>query len=220
MRAVALSLAKDSMPTCPARDRRRRWDRASPANSGACSARNRPRTGAIGRELLVEAREHRRDCRVGIERQHERTDFGAQEMIGAGRAERREIAERVRIDEFQHFGRVAEKCPILRSCEEILPRIAGSSRAAISRARLARKRRSDAPPNAGSFSCAASQVGRLLDDRAASSRSSSSTSAPGEQAVAAEHDADIFGMSLAIAPSFRPRSKPGRCHGRKPISPP
>jgi hypothetical protein len=64
---------------------------------------------AIIGELLVQARENLVEVvGVGIERQHERTDFRPQEMVRAGRAERREIAERVRIDEFQHFGRIRE----------------------------------------------------------------------------------------------------------------
>ena len=65
--------------------------------------------GAIGRKAVVERGDDRVEIvRRRIERQHQRPDLRAQEMIGAGRAERRKRFELARVDEFEHSRRVGE----------------------------------------------------------------------------------------------------------------
>ena len=47
-------------------------------------------------------------CQIGIGVQHQRTDLGAQEMIRAGGAHRRQLGQGVAADELQHDGAVVE----------------------------------------------------------------------------------------------------------------
>ena len=65
--------------------------------------------GAIIVNILVEGSKERVEiARRRIERQHQRADLGAQEMIGAGRSERRQSFELAGIDEFQYRRHIRE----------------------------------------------------------------------------------------------------------------
>ena len=69
-----------------------------------------------------------------IEVQHQRTDLGAQEMIRAGGAERRQALEGL-LPTNSSTTALSSKWPTLRTSAEISPRMRGMSAAAISRRR-------------------------------------------------------------------------------------
>ena len=62
--------------------------------------------GGVVRAIAIDQLVERRT--IGIMRHDQWADFGAQEMIGAGGAERRQIVKLLRIDEFQHLRRIDE----------------------------------------------------------------------------------------------------------------
>ena len=118
--------------------------------------------GAIGLETLVERCGHGGEivCRR-IERQDQRADLGAQEMIGARRAERRERPEVARIDELEHGRRVREMAD--------LPLVGGDALSDFEHQfrrdgapRLGEGAATAAPPKAGPLALAASQAAALL----------------------------------------------------------
>ena len=106
---------------------------------------------------------------------------------------------------------------------EIMPRIAGISRAAIAPP-LARRRapRAAAPPKAGLPAVSRLEPGdRPVDDLERGLVAVLGVVAPGEEAVALEHDAVARpGSPRQNFSSHRPSSKPGRLHGSQPISSP
>ena len=142
-----------------------------------------------------------------------RRKWSGQEVPSAASRRRRDG-----VHEVQHL-RLSSKWPTLRSCFEIRPRIE----------RHQPRDGPRAPPPAVPKPRAAEgrlrvvwlePVLRLLDDAQRRLVAGPRRRPPGEQAVTAQHDADAWGLSLAIRPSLSPRSKPGRCHGRQPISSP
>ena len=97
---------------------------------------------AIGLDRGLHARDELLDRLARrIEGQHQRPDLGAQEVIGARSAERREAGELFAADEFEHGFAVVEVTDLVRRARafrrtcEIKPRIRGMMPAAISRRR-------------------------------------------------------------------------------------
>ena len=65
--------------------------------------------GAVGFQRIVQAGQHGVDVGVGrVEVQHQRADLGAQEVVGAGRAQGGQLGQVVAADELQHHVAVVE----------------------------------------------------------------------------------------------------------------
>ena len=101
--------------------------------------------------------------------------------------------ERVRIDEFQHFGRIREM-PDLALVRGNLSPNRGQQPGRGLAARLRRQRGMARAEKSGFPLVRGEPVGRLLDDAQRRLVAALRSRPPGEQAVSAEHHADIFGM--------------------------
>ena len=98
----------------------RRWGRASPGCRHACSARSsrhsprgRPRSPSRPVERRVDVGVRR------VEVDDQRPDLGAQEMVGAGGAERRQLAPaRFEFDELEHRRLIVEMADLALACRD------------------------------------------------------------------------------------------------------
>ena len=166
-------------------DRPPRWGRASPGSPDACSARNRPRSRRGRRRAPRRAAAASRVVRI------EAAPAAGSWCAGNGRGRRcrarRAASGRASSTNSSTSG-ASVKWPILRSSAEMRPRIAGISRAAISR--RSRRQRFDRRAAEGRRRRVRREPGdRLVDDRDRRLVAVLGGPAPGEQAVAAEHDA-------------------------------
>ncbi len=161
----------------------------------------------VGFDELVELRV------VGVGRQHQRADLGAQEMVGAGGAQRRQLLEPVRVDELQHRGRHVDMADL---------GLAGADPAAQPRQQAAhdppplvlRQRLEPRPAERGRPVVGVEPVLRLLDDAQRGLVAGLAVLPPGEQPVAAEHAAHMMRVGardrLQLQPQLVARALPGQ----------
>ena len=171
--------------------------------------------GAIGRKTVVERGDDRVEVhRRWIERQHQRPDFRAQEMVRARGPERSERLEVPRIDELEHFRRVGEMADLALARRDALadrghePR--GDLPPALGRQTLhafAAERRAapvDGEPGGG-----------FIDHRDRRLVTGLRGRSPGEQAMAAEHDAFQLRIRLRHGAELEAEVEPGPLPGQE-----
>ena len=161
--------------------------------------------GPVVGERLVERGDHCIEIAGGwVVGQHERADLRAQEMIRAGRPKRGQRFEILRIDELQHGWRVREVADLALACGNVLANGGQELRRNIAPVRP--RQRLDARPAEGcALRLCAEPLSGLVDHLQRESIAFLRRRRPGEQPVAAEHDALHVRIGLSHRAELEPK---------------
>ena len=142
----------------------------------------------VGKRQIKRGEDRFEVARRRVESQDQRADLGPQEMIGAGRPERREGFEIAGIDELQHGRRVGEVSDLALRARYALANGWQQGRGDVASIRPRQGVDARAPESVSMRICA-EPSGGLVDHFQRRAVAILRGRPPGEQAVAAEHDA-------------------------------
>ncbi len=150
----------------------------------------------VGRIVLAVALDQCVEGRaLRVMRHDERADLGAQEVIGARGAERRQLFQLLGIHEFHHLARIDEVSDLHFVFRDAAANLGQQAARHLAPLRL-RQALDLLALEGGLLAVALKPDGGLVDDAQRRVVAGPGVIGPGEEAVAAQHHADIFGMRL------------------------